>query len=280
MKSKLLIGFSSLALVACSPSAQQLYEEANAHFIKNQFEEAIPLFEQVQLKDANNSAALAKLAMSYAYTQQWQKCSETGEQAFARKLDLLQLYLQVSECFAMQKKADKALSLLQEGLKRYPGDQDLKERAAMLLFGKGDYALSVSYFKELSEQLPEREDFLTNIAYGYEKLKKYAEAESYFQKVLAINAQDANAFYGLGNLFEHQNQISKAIDHYQKAIKANGSHLSALYNLAQLYEQEKMKTEAIATWKKYIEVAKGQPSQKSFLDKAIARLKKLEGGTA
>ncbi|MGE3724090.1 MAG: tetratricopeptide repeat protein [Candidatus Sericytochromatia bacterium] len=281
MKSKfiglLLVGG---LLSACSPSAEQLYEQANAHFAKDQFEEAIPLYEQLQLKDANNTSALAKLTMSYSFIRLWQKCTDAGEQAFERKIDLMELYLRVGDCYENQNQIKQALKTYQEGIKRYPDVMDLKEKAAPLLFAEGQYVQAADYYKLLAVAYPEREDFLLNIGYSLDKQKAYAEAESYFNKVLAINSQESNALYGLASLYEHQNQIPKAISFYTQTLKLNPNHLSALYNLAQLYEQNNQKSEAVKTWKTYIQAAKGKPNQKAFLAKAETQLKQLQGGAS
>jgi tetratricopeptide (TPR) repeat protein len=157
---------------------------------------------------------------------------------------------------------------------------DLKEKAAPLFFAEGQYSAAVDYFKILNVAYPEREDFLLNIGYALDRQKKYAEAETYFNKVLAINAQDSSAFYGLAMIYEHQNQIPKAISFYQQTLKWHPTHLSALYNLAQIYEQNNQKSEAVKTWKSYIQTAKGKPNQKAFLAKAEAQLKKLQGGAS
>lgn len=267
-----------MLLGACGLSAEERYEQANAFFAKNQFEQAIPLYEQLRIQDANNINVLAKLALSYSYTQQWQKCAEVGEEAFKHKLDFMDLYVRVGECQEVMKQSKKALATYRAGLKAYPDQIDLKRMLARLLLYEGQYAEAVEVYKLLAQTFPEREDYLINIAYAYEKMKRYGEAEKYFRQVLSIDAQDANALFGIGHLYEIQNKPQQAIEYYQKALSANPQHLSAAFNLAQLYEQLQRKTDALVTWKKYIQIAQDKPSQKEFLQKAQTQLKKLQGG--
>lgn len=50
----LLIIITGCFLCSCQPSASELYEQANKYFAQDNFEQAIPIYEKLLLRDSNN----------------------------------------------------------------------------------------------------------------------------------------------------------------------------------------------------------------------------------
>lgn len=63
---------------------------------------------------------------------------------------------------------------------------------------------------------------------------KYDEAISEFEKVLEINAGNAEAYYNMGLIFESCNETDKAKEMYQKALDLKGDYKTARERLNKL----------------------------------------------
>jgi tetratricopeptide (TPR) repeat protein len=96
---------------------------------------------------------------------------------------------------------DKALEVLEAGLKLDPNDPQLLRSYADVLFfaGRGDEALE-SYGRVM-ENDPENTDALFNMATILYNAKEYDGALEAFQKLVAIDSTLKDAYFNMGNAF-------------------------------------------------------------------------------
>src|SRR3989442_5614601 len=86
--------------------------------------------------------------------------------------------------------------------------------------------------EKLSERTQDKESIFFMRGAMYEKMKKYANAEAEFRKVLEINAQNAGALNYLGYMLADRNvRLEEAHDLIRKAVEIdpdNGAYLDSL----------------------------------------------------
>ncbi len=87
---------------------------------------------------------------------------------------------------------------------------------------------------------------------------KLGSAEQDWQKATSLNADNADAYYNLGNLYEELQQFDKAKKNYQIAL--GGDIPDAFNNLGRLYIKEKKYPQAVALLSKGLELAQEQDS--------------------
>lgn len=85
---------------------------------------------------------------------------------------------------------------------------------------------------------------LYNIAYSFEKLFNYQEAEKYYKKALELNYQECDFHYRLGIVLEKMAKYEEASIYYENTIKRSNNHRPFLYfrlckclNILQKYEK-------------------------------------------
>lgn len=269
--------FTALLLSSCQPSSHQLFETANQHFANQAYENAIPLYETLLVKDSGNINIYPKLAISYAYTSNWERCTHFAEMAFEKGVDYFALYESAVKCYDAQGKADKARALYQEGLKKYPDRYEYELEYGLFEFSQKNLAEAAVIFERLSRLNPKNEDFAYNAAATFEAMEQTDKAEAYYRQVLEHHPDHANASYGLGSLYDKRNQPDIAIGFFEKALKYHPQHLSALMNLARLQET-RVPQEALKTWQKYLSLAEQNQQPTEFIKQAKEHIKRLGGG--
>ncbi|EIA89735.1 CDP-glycerol glycerophosphotransferase family protein [Campylobacter coli] len=70
---------------------------------------------------------------------------------------------------------------------------------------------------------------LYNIAYSFEKLFNYQEAEKYYKKALELNYQECDFHYRLGIVLEKMAKYEEASIYYENTIKRSDTHRPFLY---------------------------------------------------
>lgn len=267
----------ALCLFACSPSVEQLAEQANAHYLKEEYELSIPLYEEVLTKDNNNADAMSKLTTAYTFAQRWADCIEMGRRSLSHNV-FYETHLRVAQCYeGMGNQAD-ALKAYAETYALFPDRLEAGKLAALFYFQAGNYQESARIFSAISEiPSPESEQFLYNAAASYEQLGAMDKAEAHYDKLLSKSPQHANGHYGKGSVLEKQGQMEKALKHYQQATQSNPQHLSAHYNLARLSAKLNQPS-AVSAWEAYLKVAEKKTGQEAFVKEAQEYLKKVRGG--
>lgn len=274
----LSIGLCAIILLSsCQASSTQLFETANQHFANQAFEEAIPIYESLLIKDSGNVNIYPKLAISYAYAGNWERCTHYGKMAFDKGVDYFALYDSVVKCYDAQGQADQARSLYQEGLQKYPDRYEYKLEYGLFEFSQQNLPKAAEIFEHLSQINPQNEDFAYNAAATFEALEQLDKAETYYRQVLEHHPDHANASYGLGSLYDKRKQPDIAIGFFEKALKYHPQHLSALMNLARLQEA-KTPQEALKTWQKYLALAEKNQQPEQFINQAKEHIQRLGGG--
>lgn len=280
-KYKYFLLFAFWGLVACQPSIDEQYAEANLAFQEDRYEQAIPIYEALlarQLDDNMRANMYAKMGISYAYAGQYEKCTESIQRALEAKIDQYEVYDMGALCHEHLKQPDKAMVLYKEGIEKFPDRYEFKNRAAISAFRNKDVNQAMEWLAELAEKNPKNVDWNYSAGTVAEELKNYKQAELYYRRVLEQKPSYSNASFSLGSIFEKQGQPEIARGYYEKTLKYNANHLSALLNLAQL-EQETEPDKSLVHWKKYLEIAEKKKQSAEMIENAKKQIKLLESGT-
>jgi len=167
---------------------------------------------------------------------------------------------------------------------------DPRFSAALVCIGlvyqaKGDYELSVEYYRRAVELEPNSDDAHRALGSVLEELRSYDQAEKayltaiedkpaywashswiaafydrrthnyskaieHYQKALALSPDNAQVLYSLGNAYLDDHQYNKAIESLQKSIKLRPDWFQAYANLGLTYFRQRKFAEAIAPMEK------------------------------
>ncbi len=79
-----------------------------------------------------------------------------------------------------------------------------------------------------------------------QQLGWWANSETLFQRMIAVNAGNYLAHYNMGNLLSRENRLSEAVKHYEAALRAEPNYAEAHNNLGSVLVRQRRFDEALA----------------------------------
>jgi len=121
------------------PQARAAFDEGIAHLQKRDYRDAEASFKKAVQPDADSSAALAYLGVTYAAAGRDTQAASVWRTAMAGADDTPQLYEWLGEALIRLKSSGEARPVFEEAMTRFPADERFARPLAMLYatFGKG-----------------------------------------------------------------------------------------------------------------------------------------------
>lgn len=156
---------------------------------------------------------------------------------------------------------------LQKGMEVMPEDSRFATSLFYIYLDKGDYEGAISSLKATLNNTPDNISVITLIARLYTQQGQFAEATPYYQKALALDAEnlDANLYYGLNYLSEMEAGESEMLKNHAREAEmdaySNGKLDAALPYLRKAFQLDtNHENNDIATLLMQVLYRKFQPS--------------------
>lgn len=124
------------------------------------------------------------------------------------------IYSNIGKIKESQGEFEEAINSYSKAILQYPGTPAFLRPRAVLYLSTAQYQLAISDYKRLAEQDPQNAEYNSAIGYAYTKLSRFAEADDYLNKALAVNPKEYVALLGktivlleTGHLNEARTQI-------------------------------------------------------------------------
>ena len=110
---------------------------------------------------------------------------------------------------------------LNEGLTRYPGDQNLRYSQSILLQEQGELRRAVRLLEDLVDESPENASFLNGLGYLLtDKMNRHRDARDYIQRALALNPESGAILDSMGWVLFKLGELEVALDYLERAYRA------------------------------------------------------------
>ena len=120
---------------------------------------------------------------------------------------------------------------------------------------------------------PKDASLLLNVGNIYLAAQQPKEAQSYYERSLAVKAADANVLTQLATSYYNQGDTDKAMMTLQRALKVDPGFANALFNLGWIKWREKADAKgAIALWEKLLKSNPDHP-KRAQVERMIAQAK-------
>lgn len=101
-----------------------------------------------------------------------------------------------------------------------------------------DMTNALFLYNVLQNKNPENIDYILRAGILYDKLGKDRHAKGAFSKAIAINSEDCQSYYYLGEFYYKREMYRKALRYYNESYKRNNeSNYDMLVRIADIYEK-------------------------------------------
>jgi predicted O-linked N-acetylglucosamine transferase (SPINDLY family) len=161
-----------------------------------------------------------------------QLVSQQAVQADVLDVRTAAAYLQQATQCLTQNQVQEAVRLTQLCIKGVRGNAEVLLHAkwicAVALLQQGNAEQALIYLLEIEKSMPTDVSNLSNIGAAMLKLGRYRDAQVYFQRVIQRQADEVDAYHGLGHAFYAQGQCHEALQAYSRAFELAPQLLGAL----------------------------------------------------
>ncbi len=134
-----------------------------------------------------------------------------------------------------QQKVSEAVSLLDNLLKVYVGENEIDLQAAIgSLMNMSEHAHAARYLEFMSKQQGNAGNVLLDLAYCYERLDDTHKALATYERYLDENPFSTLAWYELAKMYERDSQSDNAIKAYDFVLTIDPNYIEAYYGKAEI----------------------------------------------
>jgi superkiller protein 3 len=215
-------------------------------------EEAAQLYSAVIAKRADTEDAYRKLALVYWRTGRPGQAIATLEAALKNGIMQREVRIRLGQYLAESGQAAKAIDLLKSFADDDP-DALIGLGNAYQMAGKRAEALAT--FNRLLALDPDNALAHENIGVLQMEAKDYVQAEASLRSAIRIDPQLAGAYKNLGVLLVNTGREAEAIDTWKRAVEIEPAELDALFNLTVSLARAGRRDEARTFGERYVAIA-------------------------
>jgi tetratricopeptide (TPR) repeat protein len=162
-------------------------------------------------------------------------------------------------------KAEEALRVFEEGMRRFPGDADLAMGTAMARLNLGDYVRSCEILEGLRRERPRSFETLQALAEAYLARGMRGEALRAAEEAAESARTDARLLYRLGRLFYAARRYGDGLAFYERAAAVAPDWSEAWFGLGACEWSLKRSANAEAALRRAVELAPADWQARQFL---------------
>lgn len=197
---------------------------AMSHYKMEDYVKAIAGLEKVLAKNPADAEATYTLGRSYLEVEDFKSAIRFYQKALAldptKNVWMYELALQLYNSGDYPNAKKYLLMAADAG---YPRSNDFYENLGFAYINTGDIASGIKNLNIVLSRKPNNKELLNDMAQALYTAKQYEEALGYYQKLLELNAKDANALYMAGITFQRMGQKERGIAMCDEAIKLDPS---------------------------------------------------------
>jgi tetratricopeptide (TPR) repeat protein len=202
----------------------------------NQEQQALDTFQKMlALGKDNAKRGYQEIIDTYRQAKQWQKATDAAKEATEKLPEDRELKMVYASQIADMGQPDLALDQVKSLLKGTPEDREVYLNLGTMysrLKRWQDAEAVLDKAEQLSTKPEDKETIEFLRASGYERQKKYEQAEELFRKILSQNPDNSTVLNYLGYmLVDHGTKLDEALGMIKKAVDlepANGAYLDSL----------------------------------------------------
>lgn len=197
---------------------------AMSNYKMEDYVKAIAGLEKVIAKNPNDAEATYTLGRSYLEVEDFKSAIKLYQKALTldatKNVWMYELALQLYNSNDYPNAKKYFLMAAEAG---YPKSNDFYENLGFAYINTGDVENGLKSLNTVLSRKPNNKELLNDMAQALYTAKRYNEALNYYQKLLELNAKDANSLYMAGITFQKMGEKERGIAMCDEAIKLDPS---------------------------------------------------------
>jgi tetratricopeptide (TPR) repeat protein len=210
------------ALKKVKPSEHTAFYLANAFYGKEDLGNAITYYKFAAKENPANPDIPYNIARAYADMFNYPQSVEYFQKAVALNPNQARwIYEMALIYYAMPDNINALKYMLEAGEKGYRKDNEYLQNLAVAYLNAGKPSEGIIILKDMLQKRPSDTNILGMLAEAYYDTKKYDDAISFYDQLLALNKTDAESLYMIGMCFQKKGEKQKGQALCDEAIKMN-----------------------------------------------------------
>lgn len=202
----------------------------------------------------------AILVLSYKYSGidayksgQWEKSALYFESALKYDSTQQDLYQIVASAWIQIKEYKKALDVINNGFKIFPGDKNLKQIQKYVLFQQKDYQTLVEIYEQNAREHPDNLDAGLELAQLYLALGRGTETQLEYQRLKEKFPGNPKLYNAIAEYWRNLLMFDKERETYLELLRYHPDADSIYLKIAETYSNENKWSNARSSYRAYLE---------------------------
>lgn len=182
------------------------------------YEQAAQLFEELTALNKGNAEFYYYLGKALQSNLTYEQGNTALQKAIVLDSTHLKSIYLLGKYYVEVEETSNALKIIEQGLRTAPDDVALINLKALAHFNNGNYAMAAPLFERLIA-LGERKPFVhKKLGYSHFSIGNYEMAHKAYRALLDFTNYEADAYYGLAEVFLKEQQLDSAEIYMKKSI--------------------------------------------------------------
>jgi len=215
---------------------------------------AVEAYKKAIIIDSNYIDAYAGLGWAYGNLSLYSEEVEAYEQAIRVEPDNADAYYNLGAACAKLGSYSKAIKAYKQAIGINPDDADAHCNLGAAYANLGLYSEAIDAYEQAIYVKPAYAQVYYNLAIAYGNLKRHGEAIEAYKQAIRIDPDYADAHFNLGLAYGNLGRYSEQIEAYKQAIRINPDDAYTYYNLGLTYVNLESYSKAIEAYKQAIRI--------------------------
>lgn len=276
----------SLAALLFAQSTETLMSEGNMLLSNGASDQAVTKFRQVLARDPGNFEAQFNLGFAYLNWGRFSNAVTEFKKAVSLNPQSADAWSNLAMAYENLGNSNSAMEALYKAVQYNPSNIPARINLATMYGQRKRMGEAIAQYKQVIQIDGTNLDAHVNLAKCLLSTGSFKEAKYYLKAAMAINPNDAEAYWEMGNILrDNDKDYNGALTNYRKAITLQPNSQVYYENLGFLLEElwkknkdEAMRKEAIDVWQKSL-VYLDDALQKESIQRRLEMIQKGESPT-
>jgi len=182
-----------------------------------------------------SAEGLYSLGLAFFWTEDYEKALPYFEEATKKNPRYAEAYSLVGYCYAELGRHAEAIEAYKQVIRINPDDAEAHRNLGVTYGKLGRYTEAIEAYKQAIRINPDYAELHYILGWTYGKLGRYTEAIEAYKQAIRINPDYAEAHYYLGMVYAILRRYTEAVEAFKQAIRINPDYAEAHYSLGVTY---------------------------------------------